>query len=76
MTDCIISRVIFLPAAVQFVSNATCLGSCGQLSRLLPQTNNINAIQKNNVDVPEVAQKQDMMLVVGVQAVMGFPTDD
>lgn len=30
----------------------------------------------NNADVHEVAQKQERTSVVGVQAVMGIPTDD
>lgn len=48
---------------------------CGQLPRLLPQKNTKCKL-KNNADVPQVALKQEIMLVVGVQAVMGALTDD
>lgn len=76
----IISNVILPPPLPpQYNSNATSVGACGQLSEILLQkimfSAKCNKIQEK-ADVPKVAQKQEIMLVVGVQAVMEIPTDD
>lgn len=64
-------RVVY--PVVQCVPN-TCFGCCDQI---LPQRNSLKIKQCKRIgDVPDVAQKHDIMVAVGVRAVMGFPTDD